>query len=170
MYFKEKRYEVTKANQERLEEDLSDWTYPTGIVDLVLSEPKELDLNQLKPGALVLAAGNGPAEFTTVAGLLKTLLPYASEMVSFPASKLLRLIKKNFWSEAYEKRFPDVVETVDVLGVFQTSGLIGDELPDLDRWIAVRGVYPGLATILMGDSCNRFKVTIEAYKGRIITA
>jgi len=160
--------EVNKrTTREDMASFLEGWTFPPGIVDIVLSTTVVIDPEKLRKGLLLLARGDKPKAWDLVGSVLKAASPYVDEAISYPASKLLHSIKKNSWSELREMRTLEIVEYADILGVSQLEGLNGDEVRDLDRWLAIRAEHPGKITILMGDLGSAFKVTTGAYEGRI---
>lgn len=156
-------YEKEHFQHQTPQEFLLNWPYPIGIAELVeKATPGNIEL--LRRGLLVLA----PKSDRLVSATLRGLMPYTQDVICFPASKLLHLIRKDVWMKDFETGILDLVEKFDAVGVCQVDVMSDEDVRDLDKWLAVRALAEGRVTVLMGKGSTRFKSTIDAYEDRIL--
>lgn len=166
MHWKEQLIDL--KDEALMNDVLSNWIYPTGIARLIKEGTDVLKITEIDKGSLFVVKGAKIEEST--AKIMRTLVPHMlNGAICSQASRLLHSIKKNLWDDDYDMRTLDVIEHVDILGVCQLDGLTKDETFELDRWVAVRGILPERYTLLFGDTAKNFRLTINAYEGKVLT-
>lgn len=145
---------------------LQDLTYPSGIDQYILEKGKKKPTEDLLKGMLILIPEKDPRE--DVGGVLAALADHADMVDSSPAWQALDWIRSNAWYEPADMSFPNLVNTTDVLVLYNVSALQKEDVFLLDREISVRAYGNPKITFLLGRPKMTFKNSIETHGERVV--